>query len=169
MVDWMTDEEDKRITNLKERFRERTRTINILSDFHVDVRLGSDEQTHNDDGSYQRSSRTVFINEKLFHKDFETQMALFAHEIAHAYIQIREVRIPSCKQGKGRLGEDIWADKLTCEWGFLDGLREDREHHRDYGPEYVKCLEKYDNLEEFIDCMCSWKWTNDFGKVFLHA
>lgn len=157
MPNQTTDEKYKRLTGLWDKFHERTDAIIVLSDFQVDIRLGNDEQTKGDDACYCRSLHTVFVNERLFGRDPEIQLALFAHEIAHAYIHIKAVPIPSCKPGRGVMVEDMWADRLACEWGFLDGLRNDRMGHRDYGADYVKCLEKFRDLGDFTDCMCRWK------------
>jgi hypothetical protein len=107
--------------------------------------------------AYRRSTKTLYVNRSTFFSlPSRAQQAVLAHEIAHALAH-RDC-LPDQRSAYSQLGdfaEEFLADRLTCMWGFFEGLSAERASS--YGQRYVKALALWPDESAYCKAMNAWQ------------
>ena len=130
--------------------------VEVLENFDGLPEAATSQSTRTSPAVYRQSNKTIYVYRSIFFRLSEAaQQGTLGHEIGHAIIQ-RDSPLErfAAYTRFGNAGEEFLADRLACQWGLYDGLREERLSS--YGKSYVAVLDKWRDESKYLDEIVAW-------------
>ncbi|MCK5395415.1 MAG: hypothetical protein KAJ32_05445 [Gammaproteobacteria bacterium] len=114
---------------------------------------------------YRNVTETICVNRNaLSIFPYQVLLSAFARAIASSLVSRDSLLDRLTRYAElGHFDKEIFADYLTCKWGFLEGLRAERL--LSYGQHYVEVLDKWHDEEEYLSAMYLWLVRKGAGHV----